>query len=53
MDHVWLCVLVVGLFRRGGCVDDFMGTEGGYMLREHSLVAPYQGHCYIVGYSYL
>lgn len=48
MDHVWLFVLVVGLCRLGGCVDDIMGAEGGYMLRDHSLVAPYQGDCYIL-----
>lgn len=29
-------------------MDDVMGAEGGYMLRDHSLVAPYQGHCYIL-----
>lgn len=28
-------------------MDDVMGAEGGYMLRDHSLVAPYQGHCHI------
>lgn len=29
-------------------MDDVMGAEGGYMLRDHSLVAPYQGHFYIL-----
>ena len=26
-------------------VEEVMGEEGGYLMREHSLVAPYQGQC--------
>ena len=44
MAGLWLCLALAWLCGLVGCVDaDVMGAEGGYFMREHSLVVPYQG----------
>ena len=44
MPRLWVCcVLVAWVSSPGGCAENVMSSESGYLMREHSLAAPYQG----------
>ena len=40
---LWLCLVSVRLCGEVGCAEVNVEEEGGYFMREHSLVVPYQG----------
>ena len=44
MPRLWVCcVLVAWVSSPGGCAENVMSSESGYLMRQHSLAAPYQG----------
>ena len=44
MPRLWVCcVLVAWVSSPGGCAENVMSSESGYLMRQHSLAASYQG----------